>query len=52
MTAHDAFLRLAFTAATAGIAWLAYVSGWPVLWFAAGMYVVGAVVAWADRRRA
>ena len=35
-----------------GIAWLAYVSGWPVLWAAAAMYAVGAVVAWADRWRA
>ena len=42
----------AFTAATIFIAWLAYVSGWPVLWAAAGLYAVGAVVAWADRGQA
>ena len=42
----------AFTAATIGIAWTAYVSGWPVLWAAAGLYAVGAVAAWVDRRRA
>lgn len=42
----------AFTAATIGIAWLAYMSGWPVLWAAAALYAVGAVVAWADRGQA
>ena len=42
----------AFTAATIGIAWTAYVSGWPVLWAAAALYAVGAVVAWADWWRA
>ena len=47
-----ALTAAAFTAATIGIAWTAYVSGWPVLWAAAGMYAVGAVVAWADRGRA
>lgn len=42
----------AFTAATIFIAWTAYVSGWPVLWAAAALYAVGAVVAWADRGQA
>ena len=34
------------------IAWTAYVSGWPVLWAAAGLYAAAAVVAWRDRGQA
>ena len=49
---RDAFLCLAFTAATIGIAWTAWVSGWPVLWAAAALYAFGAMVAWADWWRA